>query len=303
MLCEIDAPSRSAPKEFLIKVPLDHHDELEDTSAQKREPESFSVWSEGTRPIERLPGMSTLIGSPPKKTPKDPAFRREVFAGVASGVISGIVVGVALFTGQLVVDNNRADREHARADTQLASQNKIEADRSEQAILLENLRFVRGLSSAETTGVSRPFRGLDLHGLELGGLSLAGADFANANLKGTSFRDATLRGARFGGADVNGADFTGANMSGSTFYYGTDENKPSGKGPTSLAQADLTGVRFFRISTWSELNLSGSLLCGATFDEINFSDAFIAGAQVDRAFPQNPGLPKALDTSVKICDE
>ena len=116
-------------------------------------------------------------------------------------MISGVVVGLFLFGGQFLVDNNRADREHEREDRQVAARDKIEEDRNEQGILLENLRFVRGLSSADPT-LTRPFRDMDLHGLELSGLSLAGADFGNANLSGTSFRNTELSGASFDGADV-----------------------------------------------------------------------------------------------------
>lgn len=211
-----------------------------------------------------------------------------------------MVVGVFLFVGQFLVDNNRADREHEREDRQVAAQNKIEADRTEQGILLENLRFVRGLSSADPT-LTRPFRGLDLHGLELSGLSLAGADFGNANLRGTSFRNTELSGATFGGADVEKADFTGADLAQAIFNYSTRESADSGRGPESLAQANLNGAYFRNILTWGEVNLSGSTLCGAGFDSVDFTKAFISGATLDKIPSEGGSLPAKADSSLKLC--
>lgn len=222
---------------------------------------------------------------------------------VTAGVISGLLVGLAFFVGQIVVDNNTSEREHAREDRQLAAQNKIEADRNEQGILLENLRFVRGQSSSSDTTANRPFRSMDLHGLELSGLSLAGADFKNADVRGTSFRNANLAGADFGGADVAGADFTGANLVGASFYYSSDESGDTGKGPSSLAHAHIDRAKFGNIKTWGEVNLSGSSFCGARFADVDFSKAFMSGATLDKIPPEGLVLPSLDNAGVELCAE
>jgi uncharacterized protein YjbI with pentapeptide repeats len=234
---------------------------------------------------------------PPKRKPAKSDLRKEI----AAGVISGLLVGLAFFVGQIVVDNNTSEREHAREDRQLAAQNKIEADRNEQGVLLENLRFVRGLSSSSDTAASRPFRSMDLHGLELSGLSLTGADFKNANLKETSFRNANLAGADFGGADVEGADFKGANLAGATFIYESDESRPSGKGPKYLADAILDGASFANIETWGDVNMSGASFCGAIFAKVDFSKAFTAAAKVDKIPPDGLVLPSLDNGGVELC--
>lgn len=238
-------------------------------------------------------------------TPKAAAKEQDqarLGSDIVAGVISGVVVGLFLFLGQFLVDNNRADREHEREDRQVAARDKIEENRNEQGILLENLRFVRGLSSADPT-LSRPFRDMDLHGLELSGLSLAGADFGNANLSGTSFRNTELSGASFDGADVEKADFTGADLAKASFNYSTRDSNDSGKEPESLAQANLNGAYFRNILTWGEVNLSGSTLCGAGFDTVDFTKAFISGATVDKIPSEGGILPVQKDTSLVLCSD
>jgi uncharacterized protein YjbI with pentapeptide repeats len=209
----------------------------------------------------------------------------DLWIGIVGGVASGLIVGIALFVGQLVVDDQRADRERSRDDAQIERQNSIEDARDVQGTRLENLRFVRGLSSRDDLALERPFRGLDLGGMELAGLSLVGADFENSNLAHVSFRSADLRGAQFGGANVDGADFTNANLAGASFSYENRETAASGPGPDSLAQADLSGTLFRRITTWHDLNLSGSNLTGARFEEVDLSDAFVSGAVFDNVCP------------------
>jgi uncharacterized protein YjbI with pentapeptide repeats len=248
--------------------------------------------------FEGLSAMLTPVDAS-KKNDARSSHRREIRAGIVSGIVSGALVGVALFVAQGVLDDQRTEREHAREERQIDAQNVIEENRNEQGILLENLRFVRALSSDTAPTVSRPFRGLDLHGLELSGLSLAGADFENANLGGTIFRNTELSGARFGGANVDGADFTGSDLKGASFYYETRETAESGAGPDSLAQANLDGVAFRNISTWGEVNLSGSSFCGATFDSVDFSEAFLAGSALDSIPPAGVVLPS--DPGATLC--
>jgi Pentapeptide repeats (8 copies) len=88
-----------------------------------------------------------------------------------------------------------------------------------QATRLENLRFVRQLSSGKDV-VARPFSGLDLQGQNLGLLDLRGADLIDAqltdadlvgsNLASTPTRPTFLAGAKLTRADLSSADLTGA---------------------------------------------------------------------------------------------
>lgn len=229
----------------------------------------------------RLPPARSIGAVREQAVPQRTWLGIDLWVGILGGVASGLIVGIALFVGQLVVDDQRADREHLRDDAQVERQNSLEDARELQGTRLENLRFVRALSSRVDVELDRPFRGLDLGGMELAGLSLVGADFENANLADVSFRFADLRGASFGGANVDGADFTNANLAGASFSYENRETAASGPGPASLAQADLSGALFRRIQTWHDVNLSGSNLTGATFDEVDLSDAFVAGAVLD----------------------
>lgn len=223
--------------------------------------------------------VSTAVGIPnalsdereTAKQERRQRIRDDLIVGTVGGLVSGLIVGLAVFVGQIAVDNARETRENAREDRLVARQAAEEADRSETAARLENLRFVRALSSDED--IDRPFRGFDLEGMELAGLSLEGADFSNSNLRGVSFRNSNLSRAQFGGADVAGADFTDAVLRGATFLYEGRNSKASGEAPLSLAYADLTDSKFRRILTWSQVDVSNSDFTNAYLEEIDWGDS------------------------------
>lgn len=223
-------------------------------------------------PIAQVGGdPSTLSGKQANaKQERRQRIQDDLVVGTVGGLVSGIVVGLALFSGQLVVDNAREVRENAREERLVARQSAEDAERSEMATRLENLRFVRALSSDES--IDRPLRGLDLEGMELAGLSLEGADFSNSNLRGVSFRNSNLSGAQFGGADVADADFTDAMLRGATFLYEGRNSDPSGAAPLSLAYADLTDSKFRRIMTWRQVDVSGSDFTNAYLEDIDWGD-------------------------------
>ena len=79
-------------------------------------------------------------------------------------LIAGVLALIVLWA-QLMSDANFADREAER-----------EAQRAEQAEQLENLRFIRQ-NSGSSTETLRPFRGMEMPGIDLDYLDLTGADF------------------------------------------------------------------------------------------------------------------------------
>lgn len=118
--------------------------------------------------------------------------------------MAGLVVGGVVLGAQLIVEDRRIAFEHQREDTAQAA-----------ATRLENLRFVRTLSSAGR--LDRSFGALDLAGIELGGSNLAyadfrGADLSGANLAGTNLEGPNLSLAKLTNANLFAADLTGAGM-------------------------------------------------------------------------------------------
>src|SRR4029079_13003918 len=83
-----------------------------------------------------------------------------------------------------------------------------DARRADQAERLGNLRFVSSTSSADQR--LRPFRSMDLSGMNLTGLQLDGADFTqprliDARLESSELDHAVFIDARLGGADLKNA--------------------------------------------------------------------------------------------------
>jgi hypothetical protein len=97
-------------------------------------------------------------------------------------------------------------------------QNSLSEASARHATRLENLRFVRQLSS-EPGIVARPFRGFDLQEQNLVGLDLTGADLGEANLQHANLSVADLRlappthpGTRPRASDLSFANLTGAHL-------------------------------------------------------------------------------------------
>jgi hypothetical protein len=129
--------------------------------------------------------------------------------------------------------------------TSISLQQSISAASAKLATRLENLRFVRQLSS-EPSIVARPFSGFDLEGQNLAGLDLTGAQLDNANLRHATLHLSDLRP----GPPMNGVPFP---------QY------------SNLTRADLTGA-----------NLGGANLTLARMGRANLTDAELLGAKPDR---------------------
>jgi uncharacterized protein YjbI with pentapeptide repeats len=127
-------------------------------------------------------------------------------------------------------------------------QKRISDDSAAQATRLENLRFVRQLSS-EKDAAARPFSGLDLQGQSLGRLDLTGADLDHAKLQDADFsfshlgciphqvpHCANLIGADLTGAKLVHTDLTGAFRIG--VHYNEKTNWPVGFKPPPSAKRD-----------------------------------------------------------------
>jgi len=140
-----------------------------------------------------------------------------------------------------VIDDARARRESAAAQHQHDVDRDIAASQARHAEQLENLRFVRQLSTQPDT--PRPFAGLDLQGQNLAGLDLRGAclNFANlqdvqllwSDLSSTPAHYTQIIGGRLSGADLLGAKLTKADLIGAT-----------------LTGADLTGIYYDEKTKW-----------------------------------------------------
>ena len=147
-------------------------------------------------------------------------------------------------------------------------QERISEKQAAQATRLENLRFVRQLSSGKDV-VARPFGGLDLEGqdlseLDLGGANLVGTQLTDAflvgsNLASTPFKLTMLIGAKLTRADLKGADLTGAVLA-NTDLEGADLNH------ANLTDADLTDANL-RGADLRGADLTGALLTGVHYDE------------------------------------
>jgi uncharacterized protein YjbI with pentapeptide repeats len=139
-------------------------------------------------------------------------------------------------------------------------QNSLSDAAAKQATRLENLRFVRQLSS-ESNVVSRPFAALDLQSQDLSGLDLRGADLSDAKLQHAKliFAHLSTTPPRFTllvGADLTGADLSRAELDNA-----------------DLVDADLTGA-----------NLENAILTGATMSRADLSGADLDGADLTGAF-------------------
>jgi Pentapeptide repeats (8 copies) len=110
-------------------------------------------------------------------------------------------------------------------------QERISDDQAKQATRLENLRFVRQLSS-ESKG-SRPFAGLDLQGQNLSGLDLKGADFRGADLQ-----DAALYASDLSSTPTQTTDLWEAHLDGAVLTR------------ADLTRTDLDGVHCDEKTKW-----------------------------------------------------
>jgi hypothetical protein len=136
---------------------------------------------------------------------------------VVAGVVA-VFVSVGTMTGQKIIDDVRAERDHRISDQQ-----------NQRAERLENLRFIRGRSNTDPN-VERPFYGLDLAGLSLSGLDLPGANFSEADLQGCDLLSTNLQGANLSYAKLAntillGVDLRSANLVGAEFIDVTIDNE------------------------------------------------------------------------------
>jgi Pentapeptide repeats (8 copies) len=126
-------------------------------------------------------------------------------------------------------------------------QERISDVSATQATRLENLRFVRQLSSENNATRPFPFAHLDLQGQDLDSL----------DLKAANLRDANLHEAHLDFADLSAVPGTQA----------TEVPQP-----TALTRADLSGA-----------NLTGAWLLGANLTAANLFTANLTGALLDEA--------------------
>ena len=155
------------------------------------------------RRTQRVPATETANGRGSGFLTDPPWWFRDLVIAA----LVGLVVAVIGVWAQRGLDDERSARESQSEDR-----------RAEQAIRVENLRFVRDRSSSDPD-TPRPFRGLDLRGQELGGLELRGADFSDADLTGASLAGADLRGANFWNTTLTDADLNDATLHGAEFRY------------------------------------------------------------------------------------
>lgn len=183
-----------------------------------------------------------------KKLRPSPRTRR-LWHDILTGVVAGAIVGVAILGTQLSVEDQR-----------IASEVRREDIRQHVTTRLENLRFVRALSSPEE--LARPFRGLDLSGLDLAGLDLSYADFEGANLAGANLRGTNLVGANLSKTDLSRADLSEADLTGAVIFEPIVTE-------TNFSSTNLAGAKI------------GSLLTGSNpFESASFDDAILTGADV-----------------------
>jgi uncharacterized protein YjbI with pentapeptide repeats len=179
-----------------------------------------------------------------------------------------------------------------------------------QATRLENLRFVRQLSSENNATRPFPFAHLDLQGQDLTSLDLKGADLheanlqeahldfadlspvpptqptevpqpadlqgktdlAGANLTGAELFDAKLTRAHLLGANLTGADLIGADLVGADLL---DANLTHAE----VRLANLTGANLTHAEL-REANLTGADLTDTTLDATNLTDANLTHANL-----------------------
>ena len=162
-----------------------------------------------------------------------PWWVQNVFAAL---LVGGIVAGVSIWYQELVSDKQTT-----------------------QATRLENLRFVRQLSSGKDV-VTRPFSRLDLQGqdldlLDVTGADLNGAQLTDADLIGSNLASTPTRPTLLIRAKLTRADLEGANLTGAIMW-----------------NADLEGARL-----WGA-KLTGAILSGADLKGADLRDAYLTGA-------------------------
>jgi uncharacterized protein YjbI with pentapeptide repeats len=148
-------------------------------------------------------------------------------------------------------------------------QERISDASATQATRLENLRFVRQLSSENNATRPFPFAHLDLEGQDLTSLDLKAADLREANLQDahldfadlgpvpltqvTEVPEPTVQVADLGGANLTGANLTGANLTGA-HLTGANLTRANLTYTTltgaDLTDANLTGVHCDKDTTW-----------------------------------------------------
>ncbi|RXZ72782.1 pentapeptide repeat-containing protein [Agromyces albus] len=183
---------------------------------------------------------------------------------IISGIVAGAVVGVTILVAQFYVEDQRIAREENREDAQIAREHVREDEQVALATRLENLRFVRALSSIEP--MDRPFRGLDLEDMDLSGLNLNGADFSESNLRGARLEDTRLAGVDLHGADLTGADLSRADLSGADLVGTTFED-------ANFSMAHLRGATIGKFNDapassaaiWNDADLSGAVMSTVDF--------------------------------------
>ena len=217
---------------------------------------------------------------------------REPYWWVSQILVALLVGGAILYSGKHI-DDLRATRERVAAEHQHDLDRDIAASQARHAERLENLRFVRQLSTQ--TGIPRPFSELDLQDqnlarLDLTGAHLDGAKLQHANLnladlrstptQATNLVDATLTGATLTGANLTGADLryadlTGANLTGANLTGATLR-------VANLTGADLLGATL-RYADLTGANLTGADLLSATLRYADLTGANLTGADLTNA--------------------
>ena len=174
-------------------------------------------------------------------------------------VLAAFVVGSIVAAASILWQERISDRQAKQAQS-------ISADQARQATRLENLRFVRQLSS-ESGVVARPFSGFDLQGQSLAGLDLRGAQFDKANLQDAKLYYSDLRPTASGtpttlfAANLTGANLTGAHLN-DAILSGAHLNN------ATLSGAYLTDAKL-NFARLNGANLNGANLTGANLDHTN----------------------------------
>jgi uncharacterized protein YjbI with pentapeptide repeats len=159
----------------------------------------------------------------------------------------------------------------------------ISAEQARQATRLENLRFVRQLSS-EKDVVARPFAGFDLQGQILAGLDLTGADLTVAKLQDAVLVYSQLRcrpkpvgqpGPSLTCVSLAYADLTRADLTRADLTY-ADLTDAILEG-TNLTGADLEGAHLTRA------DLTDAILEGTNLTDADLTRADLEGAHLEGA--------------------
>ncbi|WP_173923302.1 pentapeptide repeat-containing protein [Agromyces sp. Marseille-P2726] len=221
--------------------------------------------------------VSTTSGRANNDESKAKKRRSRLFVDIAiavgSGIVSGAIVGFMIFAFQYNVEEERMTREQIRED-----------ERQAVAIRLENLRFVRALSSDVI--LDRPFRGLDLRGMELSGLNLAGADLQGADLTQATITATNLVGANLSGANLTDASLTFSDLTGAQLLNVNIEGARFDSVDLSGAWLDVTEIYDEAPAVVSEPAASweGVDLIGATVGFIDFSNmSYVHGSSISAA--------------------